>query len=201
MKKYLLIALAIVMMFCAASCGSQPAEKTEEGSTELKTLGDVFALETQDFQDLLDKDVYGCAFTYEGRMMRVVADVPEGLYDEIDKLDMSDYEKYEEEKKKLLSEVEVKLSEDITDQILGEEDLEALKGKTGKELLDDGFEYQYYSGDNQFAMNKGLGQYFVTVDGKVDESKAEEDGAKAISDLKVTEVMFSGLSDELIKVK
>jgi hypothetical protein len=67
--------------------------------------------------------------------------------------------------------------------------------------LDDGFEYQYYSGDNQFAMNKGLGQYFVTVDGKVDESKAEEDGAKAISDLKVTEVMFSGFSDELIKVK
>ena len=201
MKKYLIIALAVIMMVLAVSCGSQPAEKAEESSTEIKTLGDVFALETQDFQDLLDKDIYGCAFTYEGRMMRVVADVPEELYEKIDKLDMSDYEKYEKDKRELLSKVEVKLSEDITDQILGEEDLEALKGKTGKELLDDGFEYQYYSGDNQFAMNKGLGQYFVTVEGKVDESKTEENGAEAISDLKVTEVMFTGFSDALIQVK
>ena len=82
--------------------------------------------------------------------------------------------------------------------MLSEEDLDALKGKTGAELVKDGWTYNgsFDLENMEFWMDKGPFQYTVVFDGSADGANAENYDAEAeTKDMKVKSVKFSMLGD------
>ena len=86
--------------------------------------------------------------------------------------------------------------ENLSNEIIPQEELDKLVGKTGEELFNDGWTdgSGYNLEDMEFWLNKGAFEYTVVFDGKVenyDEFDTEE-GVKAFT---VKSVKFNGLGD------
>ena len=99
----------------------------------------------------------------------------------------------------LLAPIEITKMEDLTEQILTEDERKALVGKTGQELMDAGW---YSSGYNletmEFWMNYGPFLYTVVFDGKVEEADWADFKEEMIGDMTVRSVEFLMLGDATI---
>ena len=86
----------------------------------------------------------------------------------------------------------------LNDQILSEDDLKALAGKTGKELVGEGWMYtgSYMLENMDVEMNYGPFAYMVRFDGKVDEKDWEDYDVEAgTADMKVVSAEFSQMGE------
>ena len=209
MKKILALTLVIVMTaLLLAGCGaksSKDAEKEQSEQTDitetLKTIGDAVSLNEGDTQYGIYTDVFVYAFEHDGKFYRVRADLSEEVSEAIWALEYDD--QYDEKLMEMVEDLPISMVEDLSDQLLTEEERAALIGKTGQDLLDSGW---YCNGHNletmEFWMGYGPFLYTVIFDGKV----AEEDWDSFVDEedigempIKSVEYMMLGDATEIME--
>ena len=136
-----------------------------------KTLADVFAAMGELYSFSTAPDKFAIAFPVDGVYYRVEADIPADVYEKLDAIDFFD-ETREEQEQALLSPLPVTRVGDLSDGIPPQEELDALVGLTGQDLLDMGFEYGmgYNFWDKaEMYLDQGLYEYHVYFNEKVPE--------------------------------
>lgn len=205
MKKALSVILSLILAISVfAACGkteSDDIETVTSGNTAVdvssfKTIGDILNTDGAEYnQSATYEGYYIYVFKLDGSYYRAVCtEVDEAVTDAIFELDMS-AEDYDEQYKKLASSIEINRVEKLDDEIIPQDELDKLVGKTGEELINDGWSIgsSYDLADLEFAMNKGAFEYTVMFDGKVDNyDDFTEDDIKAFT---VKSVEFSGIGD------
>ena len=207
MKKTVLALIAVMLMSLLAGCGGQQGDQSSGGSTSggsvdlasIRTLGDAFAVADKD-EYSEQRSVYGgkyiYAFTVGGTAYRVIAEVPSDIQDKIMALEFDD--DYDKNEMALVSDIEVSSAEDLSEQILSQEELDALAGKTGQELFDAGWrEGSFYNTETlEVWLEYGPYAYDMHFDG---EAAPEDDGnfdvQEWLSDKKLIDAAFEGLGD------
>ena len=208
MAKKITVILSVMLMsfFLLTGCGSQANEsggETTAGTAEalstdsVKTLGDVNALETEDLQTSVADNKVVYAFGYEGTYYRVTAPISDEDQQAYVDIDFAD-DDYEDQQKKILAPLKIEKIENLSEQILPQDELNALVGKTGKELLDDGWVCtgNYDLEAKEFYLDHGLFRYLVTFDGEIAVKDVEDfDEEAGIQDLTVKSAEFNTLGD------
>ena len=105
-----------------------------------KTIGDAFACQSETYQATAAEDKYIYVFAKDGAYYRVEAAITQELLDKIDALDFLD-ENYSQNLTDLIGPLPITRVADLSACIPPQEELDALVGATGQELLDMGFEY------------------------------------------------------------
>lgn len=203
-----LIAAAMTLTLCACSqqaTSSSAAASSAAASAEASqpsadgpfaTLGDVFASDHSDFLSIYDDSSYTCVFDFDGKYYRVSADLSKEIYD---KLQAGNGSLATEEE--VLGPVAVTKTETIDEDIPTQEELDALAGKTGAELLDAGYvidDLSVNGNETDCSATKGSFAYMITFKGAV-ENVGTDDPAGAVADKTATAVSFSGLSSEALR--
>ncbi|MCR4962400.1 MAG: hypothetical protein K6B40_00810 [Firmicutes bacterium] len=203
MKKTMLILLAIfTAALLLAGCGHTGGDSAGGGENQgasvdsLKTIGDILALGIENQQYTCYEDAVIYAFELDGVYYRARADISPETFEAVMALDYSD-EQYNEKYNALEAPLPIRQIEDLSRQILSRDQLDALRGKTGQDLLDEGW---YSSGHNletmEFWMNYGPFLYNIAFDGHVDEADYESfDDETDILDLTVKSAEFLALGD------
>ena len=210
-KAAVLIALAICLgalplAACSSSSGSassSPAASDAAGSASAqagidvsgwKTLGDALADQTGLLASSNDDNYFMIVYNIGESTIRAVAKMKPGVADKLVDLDFfnpDDAEKIV----KAIGGLELVSAEDISGGLLSQDDVNAYVGKTGQDLLDDGFafeSYYMYGGDETGAeMSRDYFSYTFTFDVHVDEN-ATEDGGEAIKDATITDAQAMG---------
>ena len=215
MKKVISILLAIVLsVTIRAACGnignggngsgsgSGSASGTESAVDEaaviesLSTLGDAMALESSDMQTAVydGKAIYAFKLGDTFYLARAsISPEDEQAYMDIDYMD----DDYEEQQKKILSSLVIDQIDNLSLQMLSQEEFDALVGKTGQDLQDAGWTYSGHDLETmEFWMNYGTFVYTVTFDGEVPEAEYETfDDEEDTKNMVVMSVKFNGLGD------
>lgn len=187
-----------------ASSGSGSAADTPAASTvdasSWKTLGDALAAKTDDVSSGWDDEYYIVAFKSGDSLFRVVAKSEEGIQDKTSELDFL-ADDYNDKLLEVIGGLEIVSVEDLTAEVPTQEQLDAMVGKTGQELLDDGwaFESYYMTGGDETAatFTRGYVACNVTFDAKVDTEKADSDvNGDSLKDAKVTLAENAGVSGD-----
>jgi hypothetical protein len=205
MKKQIgLMLMLMIAVFAFAACGaSKSGTDNTEPETDtafvdsLKTIGDVIALDKDGFESSVGGGKVVYAFKYDDTYYRVTADMPaetQKAYFDIDVMD----DGYKEKQEEILAPLEVTKIENLSEQILTQDELDALTGKTGQEMVNDGWSYEgnVIIGDTEeVQMQYGPFVYNVVFDGSIegagtDNSEIEE----ATKDMKVKSIEFQSLS-------
>ena len=191
----LTLALAVL-----TACGEEQKdeEQKEEKATidldSLKTMGDAFALEAENDQFGSDDQHFVYVFEIGGTAYRVIADMTKEVQKEMDKLDASK-EDFNDKTKEAAASLEISKRENLTEMIPSQEELDKFAGKTGQDLLDDGWTVSGWDIDeNTFTMNKGPFAYTVVIDSKLKESD-DFDGDEEIKKLKIKTIKYSNIGD------
>lgn len=198
MKKIFLLLLAVVLTVpMLAGCnksGKNNSETEADVIGSLKTLGDVLAIQSvsdRQWSAYDKKIVY--VFNYKDTVYRVISDSSQEIEDKISELDYSD-EQVDKKFAEIISGIEIGKIENLSELIPKQEDLDKLVGKTGEDLLNDGW---YYNGGNlekmEFFMCKNPFAYIVTFDGKLENT--DDFDEEAIRPLKIKSVVYDGLGD------
>ncbi len=227
-KLALVVALAMALAVVLASCGSsstpslsasgssqaestsapassagQPGASSAAASTDVsswKTLGDALAAASGNPGSTFDDNHYVAVYEVGDKLIRVVAKMRPGTYNTISSLDMlaDDYSKKLADR---AGDLELESAEDITANKLSQNELNAYIGKTGQDLISDGFKFSnyYYYGGNETgaAMDKGYLCYGVTFNVGVSDNQPEDNGA-AIKDATIKAIEFMGASDSAL---
>ncbi len=197
MKQFRRTCLALLLAVSLLSLGACGGSKKEETSElKLETIGDVYAAAGEaGVAYTMSEEQICCAFQADGVPYRVLADMPEGLYAKTDEISFED-ENRDEKVKELLSPVVLKEVTDLSDKIPDEKALSALQGKSGEELQNDGYELSgYYAADGKatFYLDKGLFEYEMTADEKVEDCDNFE-GYEEFPAMTVKTIEWAGLS-------
>ena len=202
MKRVLSLLLVLLMTVCMlTACGGSKDEPKEQSAGEsvdsLKTIGDIIEAAPEDIQSAVYEDKVVYAFKMGDNYYRAIAAISKEDSDAYMKIDYAD-EDYEEQQNKIVAPLKIDNIEDLNDQIISQEELDKLVGKTGKELVKDGWTYNgsYFLEEMQFELNKGPFVYTFTFDGKVDEKDYDDyDAEKGTKDMKVKSAAFSSIGD------
>ena len=136
-----------------------------------KTLADVFAAKGELYSLSTSPDKFAIVFPVDGIYYRVEATIPADVYEKLDAIDFFD-ETREEQEQALLSPLPVTRVGDLSNGIPAKEELDALVGLTGQDLLEMGFEYGsgYSFWDKaEMYLVQGLYEYHVYFNEKVPE--------------------------------
>ena len=192
MKKLLILILTAVLVLSTAACGKQAAQEDPDA---LNTLGDAFAVGSETNMSSYDSRHYVYVFEKDGVPMRVTADIPGEVYDKLEDL-IYDSEDTEEKVRELVAGLKLSKVEDLSENVLSQEELDKLKGKTGQELLDAGYTISGYSIDEDytdFFMDYGDFEYVVSFNESLNNVEITDEYAQ-ISGLTVKEAKYSGVS-------
>ncbi|MBP3891156.1 MAG: hypothetical protein J6D29_03200 [Solobacterium sp.] len=188
-------------------CGSNSNNAQPSGSVDVsnvKTLGDAMALEGDSSSSTWDENYFYYETSPSGVPMLFIAKSSKEVSDQIDEAfgepDVDVYERIME----IAAPLEIVKIVDLSKDIPSQEELDKLIGKTGADLLADGFwpggGYQYLDNSTMFYLNKGAYQYEVEFNEKLerDDDMNEEE---AIKPLTVKKVTYSGLSGDFSEYK
>ena len=194
-NRVLSLLLAGLMALALAACGGASGGGQPAAAGELNTMGDALAVESEFHHASWDDEHYVYVFDNNGTPTRVVADITAELSQQIDDALFNDGGG-DEKVREILSPLALTSVEDLSTGIPSQDEMDQLVGKTGQELLDDGYEVWGTSFDGEsvsFTLAKGLYSYDVVFEG--DLSKIDEDDVEAsLPDLTVTGVTYAGLS-------
>lgn len=209
-KKQFTLLIALLLIFVCAGCGKKPVqEPTPVTETAGQTVSET-GYET--FADLMaDPDVSREQSAYDGGTRYVSVYEKDGVYyravclspdqktmDALFELDFDDPDR-EEKELELLKTVHIDRIENLSERIIPQEELDKLIGKTGKELLDDGWIAggSYDLDEMVFWMDKGMFTYAVQFE-KNGVSLVNSDDFndyEAVQPLIVKSVTFAWLGD------
>ena len=195
-KRTFALLLAIAASLALAACGGSTGGEQPEASGELKTMGDAMAVETGSTSAAWDAAHYVYVFDNNGTTTRVVCDLTEELSEQIDDALFNDGGG-EDAVRELLASLPLVSVEDLSGGIPDQETMDQLVGRTGQDLLDDGYEIwgsSFNGEDVSFTLVKGLYQYEVTFE--ADPAQLDSDDLEGVMPgLTVTSVTYAGVSD------
>jgi predicted small secreted protein len=204
MKKTLILTIVLLLAaFALAGCGNTKSgtqagsDKQEALSTDsLKTFGDILALEKEESQWAVSDGQAVFAFKYGDTYYRAVGTISDEEQQKLFDIDYSD-DDYEAQQEAILSPVAIDTMENLSEQILSQEELDKLIGMTGQEMQDAGWTFSGHDLEKmEFWMQKGPFVYSVFFDGEVSEddydSFEDETGTK---DMTVKKAEFNSLGD------
>ena len=204
-KTGIVVVIALVMSLCAlplTACSGQSSPSSSQGdnnasATEIsnwKTLGDALANQTGLIACGTDDETYVIVFAAGDQTYRAIAKMQPAAAKALEELDFFN----PDDKQKIIdaaSNLELISAEEISGDMISQDELDSYVGKTGQDLIDSGFTFEnyYMYGDDQTgaSMSHGYYSYEFTFDVQVPEDKAEDEGA-AIMSAKVTEAQSSG---------
>ena len=180
-----------------SSSAAEQAQAVVVDVSSWKTLGDALAYDNGENNTAgWDEKRYITVFSTDGPVVRVVAKMDAETYEKLGALDATD-ESYNEKFLEVMGGLPLESAEDLTDQKVTQDELDAYAGKTGQDLVDDGFafeSYWMYGGDETGAvMAKGPLAYNVTFDVSIPDEKAEDGGA-SIMGATITDAVYAGAS-------
>ena len=165
---------------------------------DAKTVGDVLALPSFGegwFGGGDQTGTYAFAFELNGEKYRVIADLDEKTMVSLMALEFNDPE-YDKKKNDLVKDLPIAKTENLSEGMPSQADLDALAGKSGKELLDDGWTITgYYKEDQILSMEHGPYTFEVKYDGTPDGDPVEDENA--IANVTVTSAECTGIGDAL----
>ena len=131
----------------------------------VKTLGDLLGL--PEVATGLTGTTYIYAFEQDGNTYRAICDVSEETAQAIFDLDFDDPD-YDKKMNDLVAPLPVKVIENLTENLPSQQEADQYIGKTGQDLIDDGWTVYYYNLDElQFTMTYGIYSYDITFEGKI----------------------------------
>lgn len=211
MKKILSILAVVCMIFALAACGAaapsgaaSPAEASsaEEAASSAEapaheTVGDVIPYE-ENRQYGYGEILFVYVFEEDGVYYRATAEMPADVSEALWAIDYFDEER-EQKIWDLVAPLAIGNFENLSERIPAQPELDALAGKTGQELLDDGWSIWSWNLDSmEFGMHHGPFAYNVVFEGTVeDPENFEEEQAAAFT---VRSVAFEGLGDATSEV-
>ena len=176
--------------------GSKDKDKdneTDGAVSSFKTLGELFAAAPSQGTAFEDR-TYVYAFKLKGLYYRALADVPKDVASALWALNYDD-DQYESKAEALLSSVKIREIQNLSAEIPSKEELEALKGRTGRQLIKDGWTFRGYDLKTmKFKAWHGVFAYTVTFDGKLN-SIDELGEYEEVYPLKVKKVSYKGFGD------
>ncbi len=195
-RTFLAIALAVMMIFTLASCKKEEKTEETEETKELKTVGDAYDIGGIDGMYGFDSEYFYYVFEDEGTWIRVSAEIDEKIYDDLAAVDVVD-DDYAEQICELVSPLEISEVTDLSAGIPSQEELDKLIGKTGQDLIDNGYGYDgaYFGEDSTvYVLNKGDYQFEFTFN-EIVENAEEAYPEEELPALTVKSVQFYGISE------
>lgn len=167
---------------------------TNEAHVDLasvKTMGEVMGL--PDYGNACTENKFVYVFEQDDNFYRAIANVTREDFEAVAALDIADAD-YAKKLADTVSALEVEKIENLTEAIPSQEELDKLKGKTGEELLNDGWSDEGWDLDAMtFYMTHGLFSYIVEFEGDVDNADSFE--IDKIKPFTVKSVKYRGLGD------
>ena len=155
-------------------------------------LGDLLGL--PDIGYSLTGTTYVYAFEQDGNTYRAICDVPEETAQAIFDLDFDDPD-YDKKQNELIAPLPVKVIENLTEGMPEQEEAEQYIGRTGQELIDDGWSVQFYNLEEmKFGMNHGVYSYDITFEGNVKDPENFDENTD-MSGLTVMAITCDGIGD------
>ena len=202
MKKILPL-LMLLLLTCAVvmtGCGSTDSE-SQTGSQvsvdSLETIGDIIAMAPEELQTAVYDDKVVYAFRVDDTYYRAIAKISAEDAEKYIAIDFSE-DDAEQQQQAIVSPLKIEKMENLSEQIIPQEELDALVGKTGKELVSEGWVYTgtYFLEDMSVEMGKGPFYYSIVFDGELDDSNGEDiDIEKETAGMKVKSATFSTIGD------
>ncbi len=204
-----IIALVFALMMAAlvlTACGKASEESEEKNEAvsadSLKTFGDIIALEKEEPQLAVGEGKAVYAFKAGGTYYRAIADLDKDVEEAFINIDIL-AEGYEEKQNEILGPIGIDKLENLSEQLLTEDQLASLSGKTGQELLDEGWTYQgsYDLESMEVLMTYGPFSYRVSFEGQVEGADQDDfDVEAATKGMKVRSAAFEMLADDATDV-
>ena len=193
MKKVFIWVLVCLMAITILSgCGSSKVAKDFSDTGEFKTFADVVKYDSISTSLLDDKYVY--VFEVDGVYYRAIADLPDDVAKKLDSLDYS--QEYDGKVLEIVSPLEVSRLDNLSEAIPAQDELDKYVGKTGQELLDDGWGcWGCNLNDMEFTMSKGDYLFSVVFDAEPMEMPEDFDEEETIKPLTVKSVTYEGIGD------
>ncbi|MBR0399364.1 MAG: hypothetical protein IJH95_00905 [Mogibacterium sp.] len=216
-NKLFTVLLILLMVFTVAGCGSkesgEPAVSDDAGAAEtetaetltadsFRTMSDVFDLSAEGLETSVmdNKAVY--AFKYGDIFYRAVASMTDEEQQAYMDVDFSD-DDYEDQQRSILAPLAIDQFDNLNEKMLKQDELDALAGRTGQELMDSGWTTSgnFNLESKEIWMNYGPFMYDVVFDGEFDltgydtSNIDEYDVDSAIKDMPVKSVSFDSLSN------
>lgn len=175
-------------------------EVTYDGSYEfegkkLETVGDIIALqEVGKPIEIFSNGVFYCGFIKDGTAVRALANMSDEEKKQYDELDIFD-EDYNDKYNAIMLDLKISQLDDISSEMIPQEELDSYIGKTGQEVLDAGFEQNGYAileGSTIFTLAKGQLTYDFTFNEDI--SQEETDPYDSLKSLTVKEVKCAGMN-------
>ncbi len=203
-KRFIAAALACLLTLCLCAC-AKPSQDGEQsapaGTAELKTLSDAIAQNGENVTYGYG-DTYFCyVFEKDGQITRVLADLPEDVNQKIEEIDFFD-EDIETKLFAVIGSLPIKQIDNLSESIIPQEELDKLAGKTGQQLIDDGFTVSYCRriGEDeytQYLFDKGFHSYLITFNEKLAQSDDFEE-YEAFKPLTVKSAEYESVSDTAV---
>ena len=207
MKKTVLILITILTLCLFNGCGGEKQEAASASGSagqvdlsSLKTIGDAMTFEGKD-EETVQRSTYNgkyiYVFTVGGNAYRVTADLSSDLEEKIYALEFDD--DYDKNEAALVQDLPISTAEDLSEQILSQEELDALVGKTGQELMDMGWRSgSFYNwAEKEAWLEYGPYAYSIHFDGEdvTEENSDDFDEIEDMTERKVLDATFQGLGD------
>ena len=201
-----MLAAVILLAGCGAGSTGSPAAGSSQGKASgqeagkdivdnLKTIGDIKQLDDDMVrEEAYFEDFYACVIDVDGTLYRLAAELPEDVSKQIWSIDFEDEDR-DEKVNELMKSLEITRKDNFSELIIPQEELDKLVGKTGQDLLDDGWYSGGYNLENmEFWMYKDPFMYTVVFEGTAEPTEDGDDN-EMIKDLKVKSVTYSSLGN------
>ena len=211
MKKILALLIVYVLVLGLTACSNSSVSGASSGGSNesdgasgeeialdsFKTIEDALNIESESTQWSGGENTFVYVFEKDGKYYRLIANMTDEQSEALSNIDFSD-DNYEEKQNEIIGPLEVVKAELLNDLILTQEEMDAWVGKTGKELLDDGWTtgMGYNLDTMEFWMGYGSFYYTVVFDGNGEELDIDTfDEEEGIKDFKVQSIEFLSLGD------
>lgn len=157
----------------------------------VKTMGDLLGLNNCGYA--CTENAYGYVFEQNGNYYRAIVEMDKETADAYFAISFED-EDYESKQNALIAPLEVLRIDNLTEAIPLQKELDKWVGKTGKELMSNGWNNVGWNlEDMEFYFEYGLFSYNVVMEGEVGDVDSFD--TESINPLVVKSVTYSGLGD------
>ena len=195
--------LAACMIFAFAGCSAEKTDAPKAGESvadsaqeagEFTTMGDAFAYESDNIS--YSDEYYVYVFEKDGVIYRAIAELPADVSETIWAIDFFD-ENRDAMILEAVSPLPIMRLDNLTELIPPQEELDALVGKTGQELKDDGWSISSWDLDSlEFGMYHGPFAFTVLMEGDFTPNENYDfDEDADFAPLTVKSVTYDGIGD------
>ena len=197
MMKHKLTALALLLalLFCGLIGCTKAAEKPQESG--MKTMGELYAIEDGNTQLSLSDKLLVFVVQKDGKALRGIASLSGELFAELDAIDISE-QGWEDKIKEKTASLPIARLDDLTAGIPSQAELDKEIGKTGQQLLDEGYLLDGFTvGDDGtvfFSVSKGDYSFTMTAAEKFENEEQREEYSDAFPAFTVKALVYADIS-------